>query len=123
MRTRLEVIKATQMEGKILFHVEEDIEENLVATGQLITDQDNVAFIYLLDNGSNYIYLSFKEPIWSKLSDLVTNDDKPYIKVGKQEIELTHFLAELHYLIDNIDGNANYGVEMEQKVRQYFINT
>lgn len=49
------------------------------------------------------------------------NRDIPvYLASDEQSLELIQLQQELHYLIDNIKDNANYG-DMEEKVKSTFL--
>ncbi len=43
------------------------------------------------------------------------------LEAGDQTIELAGLHEELEYLLENIKDNANYGEEMEEKVKRVFL--
>lgn len=43
------------------------------------------------------------------------------LEAGDQTIELAGLHEELEYLLENIKDNANYGEEMEGKVKRVFL--
>ncbi|UEX89558.1 hypothetical protein [Staphylococcus ratti] len=89
--------------------------EGLSEVGQMIVDSDNFSFVYLMDNGSSFSYLIFVQETWSMLHK---HKDKPIII--NDTLVLTQFKDELDYLLDNIEGNSNYGNEFVAAVEETF---
>ncbi|WP_044893494.1 hypothetical protein [Bacillus alveayuensis] len=122
MKKRMEVKEAIHNEEKLLLKVESlsDEAENLHAKGQMLADSDQLAFIYLLDNGEDFVYLSVPSSFWPALKEAREHNLPVYAVVNGKQIFLQDFHTELDYLIENIKGNANYGEEMEKKVTDIF---
>ena len=80
-----------------------------------LVDSDNFSFAYLLDDGSSYSYLIFVQETWSMLHN---NRDKKVII--NDELELEHFQDELSYILENVEGNNNYGKEFVSAVEETF---
>ncbi len=118
----MEVKEAIHNEEKLLLKVESlsDEAENLHAKGQMLADSDQLAFIYLLDNGEDFVYLSVPSSFWPALKEAREHNLPVYAVVNGKQIFLQDFHTELDYLIENIKGNANYGEEMEKKVTDIF---
>ena len=93
----------------------EDPTDGLDEVGQMLVDSDNFSFAYLLDDGSSYSYLIFVQEMWSMLHN---NRDKKVII--NDELELEHFQDELSYILENIEGNNNYGKEFVSAVEETF---
>lgn len=89
-------------------------------TGQVIADSDNEAFIYIVEEGNRFSYISFPKAIWPPLVELVKQAKDPYLRVGSEEIQLTNFFEELHMLLFNIEGNSNYGEAFVFAVEEAF---
>ena len=91
----------------------EDPTDGLVEVGQMLVDSDNYGFAYLLDDGQSYDYLIFVQETWSMLHEnrgkkLIVNDD----------LVLEHFQEELDYILENVEGNNNYGKEFVSAVEE-----
>lgn len=93
----------------------EDSTDGLEEVGQMLVDSDNYGFAYILDDGESYSYLIFVQETWSLLHE---NRDKKIII--NNDLELKHFQEELDYIIDNIEGNNNYGKEFVSAVEETF---
>ncbi len=89
--------------------------ENCTAVSQMIVDSDDFSFIYLLDNGVDYVRLHFVSETWEMLERYRNQKI-----VLNESLELIDFYDELNYLISNIEGNNNYGKEFEAKVVETF---
>lgn len=121
MRKFVEAKKDSITEEKIQFKIEAvEPAESLEAAGQMITDTDNRTFIYLLDTGTEFIYVQFAEETWSFLAEALQRKDVPLLFWGKQIMPLDSFHEELWMLIDNIEGNDNYGETFYLAVEKAF---
>ncbi|CAD2073231.1 hypothetical protein [Phocicoccus pinnipedialis] len=85
------------------------------SVSQMIVDSDDFSFIYLLDNGVDYVRLHFVSETWEMLERYRNRKI-----ILNETLELTEFYDELNYLISNIEGNNNYGKEFEAKVVETF---
>lgn len=110
-------IYVTEMkfENEVLNVFTEADVENCTAVSQMIVDSDDFSFIYLLDNGVDYVRLHFVSETWEMLERYRNQKI-----VLNETIELSDFYDELNYLISNIEGNNNYGKEFEAKVVETF---
>lgn len=110
-------IYVTEMkfENEVLNVFTEADVENCTAVSQMIVDSDDFSFIYLLDNGVDYVRLHFVSETWEMLKRYRNQKI-----VLNETIELSDFYDELNYLISNIEGNNNYGKEFEAKVVETF---
>lgn len=90
------------------------------AAGQVITDSDAMAFIYLMDAGEDYHYIKFPQTIWPLLVKTLQSDFEPLLTWGDKQTELINFQDELNALIFNIEGNHNYGADFSTAVEEAF---
>lgn len=95
--------------------------KNLSASGQMLVDSDQLAFIYILENETEYIHVRLPIQLWPLLNEVISNKLFVVLKVEEIEIELVNIIDELTYLIHNIEGNSNYGDEMVKKVEEIFL--
>ena len=98
-------INEIKVEEDGIYCFSEDL-DGLEEVGQMLVDSDNYGFAYILDDGESYSYLIFVQETWSMLHE---NRDKKVII--NNHLELEHFQEELDYILDNIEGNNNYGKE------------
>ena len=104
-------ITEIKIENNILNCYTESSIEGMTPAGRIIVDSDNFTFIYLLDNGDIFCRLHFVQETWSMLRD---NKGKDIIVNDK--LKLTDFWEELSDLLENIEGNNNYGQAFEEAV-------
>lgn len=50
----------------------------------------------------------------------MNNDVVMFVRVNDIEMELEGLKEEVEYLVENIEGNANYGEELVTAVEKYF---
>lgn len=112
MRIYVNEIKIT--DDSIKCYTEEST-EGLQEAGQMLVDSDNYSFAYILDNGQSYSYLIFVQETWSML-----HENKGKKIIINDNLELEQFASEFNYILDNIQGNLNYGKEFVSVVEDTF---
>ncbi|TWT07307.1 hypothetical protein FQV26_05715 [Planococcus sp. CPCC 101016] len=119
---KLVAVNRTHMtENEIEFFIDEiEPAESIEASGQMLTDSDNQAFVYLLDTGTEYIYVQFDIHTWPALTKALQLKKVPLLTWGKQIMPLADFHEELWMLVENIEGNDNYGEAFRTAVEQAF---
>ncbi|TLS37794.1 hypothetical protein [Pseudalkalibacillus caeni] len=96
--------------------------KNLEPAERVLVDSDNMAFIYLFDGEEGYTYFGFQKDTWPMLNMMIKNDKKVYILDNENnKKELIQLKEEMEYLIENINGNANYGVDLVSAVEEVFF--
>lgn len=113
-RMRIYVNEIKIQDDQMLCYTDQST-EGLSEVGQMIVDSDNFSFVYLMDNGSSFSYLIFVQETWSMLHE---HKDKKI--VINDTLTLTQFKDELTYLLNNIEGNSNYGNEFVATVEETF---
>lgn len=122
MVKRIEITEAILNEQKLVLHTEHfsGDEKELQARGQMLVDSVALAFIYILENNDEFVYASIPYTVWSSLNEARIGNYEIALQVNGEEILLVELLTELSYLLENIQGNANYGDQMEEKVVELF---
>lgn len=117
-----DVHSGIQLENDIRFTLEvlPDNNPHLKAAGQMITDSDSNAFIYLLEDEAGYHYLKFGQGVWPLLVNTLKAVEDPSLQIGEKELTLHGFKDELDMLIFNIEGNDNYGADFSRAVEEAF---
>lgn len=115
------VLSGVQLENDIRFTLEVlPNNPQLKAAGQMITDSDSMAFIYLLEDEVGYHYLKFGQEVWPLLVNTLKAIKDPSLQIGDKELILQGFKEELDMLIFNIEGNDNYGADFSRAVEEAF---
>ncbi len=115
------VLSGVQLENDIRFTLEVlPNNPQLKAAGQMITDSDSMAFIYLLEDEIGYHYLKFGQEVWPLLVNTLKAIKDPSLQIGDKELILQGFKEELDMLIFNIEGNDNYGADFSRAVEEAF---
>ena len=115
------VKSGVQLENDIRFTLEENPMNNQIkAGGQMITDSDSFAFVYLLEDETGFHYVKFGRDVWPLLVNTLKAEEDPKLQFGDEELTLHKFKDELEMLIFNIEGNDNYGEEFSVAVENAF---
>lgn len=109
-------------DGNLYFSLNESHGEiQIQPAGQVLTDSDSIAFIYVVDEGNEYGYLQFPKKVWSALVMILKTKKDPLLRFNNGESILLHnFANELEMLVFNIQGNGNYGEAFVQAVEETF---
>jgi hypothetical protein len=115
------LVKKVQINGNdILFLLEEaDLPAGTPAQ-KMITDSEELAFVYLLDNNEGYTYIHFPKDTWPYMAKALETGNDPYLMVNDEKLQMPGFVEELTMLIYNIEGNDNYGEAFTTAVEQEF---
>lgn len=106
---------------QILFLVAEQAEKPQgIPAGKMITDSDNLSFVYLLEVEAGYEHLHLTQAVWPLMVDVLTTNLDPVLSWKDEIIPLPGFKEELTMLIFNIEGNDNYGEAFSSAVEQAF---
>ena len=106
---------------QILFLVAEQAEKPRgIPSGKMITDSDNLSFVYLLEVEEGYEHLHLTQAVWPLMVDVLTTNLDPVLSWKDELISLPGFKDELTMLIYNIEGNDNYGEAFSSAVEQAF---
>ncbi|GAE37064.1 hypothetical protein [Halalkalibacter akibai] len=99
-----------------------ELARTLKAGNRMLVDSDGLAFIYIIEDELDYYYVSFGKGTWPSLKKLLANQGSLDLELGNSlNIELTAIADELAFLTENIEGNSNYGEEMEKAVSDIFL--
>ncbi|MBB5325543.1 hypothetical protein HNQ34_002644 [Anoxybacillus tepidamans] len=95
--------------------------EGAIPKRYMLTDSDHLSFIYILEAVDEFIYVFIPQKFWGEMKEVLAQSLNVFLQAGATELELIGFKEELAYLIENIEGNANYGEEMEKAVKDTFL--
>lgn len=127
MREKIYVEKAIKNEknekNEVVLIVNNDFSiKELSATGQVLVDSNELAFVYIVEKDESFVYIELTLNTWPILKEGLENNSEYKLSNGDETIVLPNLQEELLYLIDNIKGNSNYGEEMVTKVEECFCN-
>ncbi|KXG10187.1 hypothetical protein AT864_01748 [Anoxybacillus sp. P3H1B] len=95
--------------------------ENAAPKRYMLVDSDLLSFVYIIEAGDEFIYIAIPQPVWPEVKQALHQPLSVFLQCGAAKMELPGFQEELAYLVDNIEGNANYGEEMEKAVKDVFL--
>lgn len=121
MNIQNRIHRARRNNDQVLFLLEEGAEKPQgLPSGKMITDSDNLSFVYLLEGEEGYNHVYFPEEVWPFMLDVLTTETDPAISWQEELIVLPGFRDELLMLIYNIEGNDNYGEVFSTSVEKAF---
>jgi hypothetical protein len=124
MTKRIEITEIHIEDLNVLIRVNnKDIEllEGTEPSGRILSDSDGLAFIYILESKDEFIYISIKHDCWHYLKEGLKRSLPFILEYGDKQMKLDSFNEELKQLIQNVEGNANYGKEMVSEVEKVFL--
>jgi hypothetical protein len=124
MPLRLNVQSTAWEENKLYLNVSDEVSQQLSEwkdSERMLVDSDGLAFIYVLENNEGFIHIAIGSSHWADAKKALLERVAVVIRnVKGEELELTAFSSEMDYLTENIQGNANYGQQMEEEVIKIF---
>ena len=124
MPRRLNVQSTAWNENKLILLVQNESNKGISDwkdSERMLVDSDGLAFIYVLEDEEGFIYISIDNNYWNEVKSALQKDAVFVVQNEKrEELELTAFSREMDFLTDNIQGNANYGQQMEDEVIKIF---
>ncbi|RIW27246.1 hypothetical protein D3H55_23215 [Bacillus salacetis] len=122
MRKKIHLTKPDLLEEKLVLHSSDEVtESNLKPAGQVLVDSDNFSFVYFAESEEDYVLIHIQEECWEALKSAFEQKLPVFAGLGEIQFELEGLHHELEFLIENIEGNSNYGEEMVKKVEAVFL--
>ncbi|CAM3664077.1 hypothetical protein [Mesobacillus zeae] len=107
--------------GQLILTAEKSVAiSDLTAGGNMLVDSDNLAFIYICEQGGAYTYISIPAQVWPDLKTALNEGFQTYVSDGSSLLLLSGLKEEMEYLTENIKGNSNYGEIMVAAVENVF---
>lgn len=121
MRIQNQVIKGQENDNEILFSLDaEATRPTGTPAKKMITDSEEHAFVYLMEEEEGYTYIHFPKEVWPFMALALKADTAPSLLWNDEKIPLPGFIEELTMLVYNIEGNDNYGEAFTTAVEQEF---
>lgn len=121
MTLKMYVKEGIQRDQEMFFTLEDVEGLSLIhPMERMITDSTEKSFVYLIDGESQFNQIHFTQDTWSHLQKVLEIQQDPYIEMGTRTIQLRGFVEELLMLIENIEGNDNYGTQFVEAVENTF---
>ncbi|AIC95082.1 hypothetical protein [Shouchella lehensis] len=88
---------------------------------RILVDSDEFAFLYIIEDHTGFHGIRFDEHVWSDLKRGYERDTTFYLKLNEStRLTLAQFNDEMAFLLENIQGNGNYGEAFELAVKSVF---
>ncbi|WP_088066557.1 UPF0738 family protein [Gottfriedia luciferensis] len=123
MRKMLE-INGTNINEDGLFLLIDDQKINLEQcheVGTMIADSDQSSLLYIIEENEEFVYVTVSFEYWSDLKKAIDQKLNVFLKAGEANLSLDNWNDELTYLIQNVEGNFNYGEEFVKQIQSVFL--
>ncbi|ADC48439.1 hypothetical protein BpOF4_01860 [Alkalihalophilus pseudofirmus OF4] len=98
--------------------------KGIKAGERMLVDSDGLALIYIIEDDEQFYYVSFGQNTWPMLDEAYKTETPLILEFDSNHtLELVQLHAELDFLLENIEGNSNYGEELETAVCEVFKKT
>ncbi|MFF3021170.1 hypothetical protein ACFVRR_00705 [Gottfriedia sp. NPDC057948] len=123
MRKMLEINGININEDSLILLID-DTKMNLEQcheVGTMIADSDQGSLLYILEENEEFVYVTVPYKHWSDLKKANDQNLNVFLKVAEKSLSLNNWNEELTYLIQNVEGNFNYGEEFVKQVQIAFL--
>ncbi|MCM3743808.1 hypothetical protein M3193_06600 [Sporosarcina luteola] len=121
MRIKNRVMRGQENNNEIQFVLDAEADRPTgTPAKKMITDSEEHAFVYLMDEDEGYTYIHFPKETWPYMEKALKTGSDPYLLWNDEKIPLPGFIEELTMLVYNIEGNDNYGEAFTTAVEQEF---
>ncbi|KHF38832.1 UPF0738 family protein [Halalkalibacter okhensis] len=115
------IVEKDQYTAIMQEEIDKELAKTLQAGGRMLVDSDGLAFVYILEDESSFYYVAFSQATWPQLHEVLSQSASLTLRLNNDiTIELVSIVEELSFLTENIEGNSNYGEEMEKAVQEFF---
>lgn len=121
----LEITKNSEGYAAVCEHTFTQNEIKGIKAGErMLVDSDGLALIYIIEDDEQFYYVSFGQNTWPLLNEAYKTEAPLILEFDSNHtLELLQLHAELDFLLENIEGNSNYGEELETAVCEVFKKT
>lgn len=123
MQKKIDIKSVEQQKQALIFYAENTTvnANTLQPREHVLVDSDQLAFLYILESEQEYVYVSIPHTLWSALKEGLDENREAVAVINGVQVPLIQLKEEIGYLVENIEGNANYGEELVKKVEEIFL--
>ncbi|PEJ60802.1 hypothetical protein CN692_01555 [Bacillus sp. AFS002410] len=95
--------------------------EQCSEVGTMIADSDESSLLYIIEEKEEFVYVTVPFEYWSDLKKASDQNLNVFLKVAEENLALNNWNDELSYLVQNVEGNFNYGEEFVKQIQSVFL--
>ncbi|QKE73485.1 hypothetical protein HPK19_12020 [Arthrobacter citreus] len=95
--------------------------EQCSEVGTMIADSDESSLLYIIEEKEEFVYVTVPFEYWSDLKKASDQNINVFLKVDEENMALNNWNDELSYLVQNVEGNFNYGEEFVKQIQSVFL--
>ncbi|GGI14947.1 hypothetical protein [Gottfriedia solisilvae] len=94
---------------------------NCHEVGTMIADSDQSSLLYIIEENEEFVYVTVPVEYWPEMKKAYDLKSEVFLQVGEAKFPLENWQNELTFLVQNVDGNFNYGEEFVKQIQSVFL--
>ncbi|WP_088042527.1 hypothetical protein [Bacillus sp. EAC] len=124
MRKMLTIEEIIQNEDGLFFKIEDNETlnfDNCHEIGTMIADSEQNSLLYIIEENEEFVYITIPVTLWAHIKKANDQHQKVFLQSRDGQLELNSWNDELTYLVQNVEGNFNYGEEFVKQIQKVFL--
>lgn len=89
--------------------------------GTMIADSDQISLLYIIEENEEFVYISIPSRYWNVLKKALDEEKSVFLQNEGNSMPLTQWNDELSFIVQNVEGNLNYGSEFVEQIQNVFF--
>jgi hypothetical protein len=89
--------------------------------GTMIADSDQNSLLYIIEENEEFVYISIPSRYWNVLKQALDEENPVFLQNEENSIQLNQWNDELSFIVQNVEGNLNYGAEFVEQIQNVFL--
>jgi len=94
---------------------------NCHEVGTMIADSEQSSLLYIIEENEEFVYVTIPVEYWTEIKKAYDLKSEVILQAGEAKIPLENWQNELTFLVENVDGNFNYGEEFVKQIQSIFL--
>lgn len=124
MRKMLTIEEIIQNENGLFLKIEDNETlnfDNCHEIGTMIADSEQNSLLYIIEENEEFVYITIPVTLWAHIKKANDQNQKVFLQSRDGQLELNSWNDELTYLVQNVEGNFNYGEEFVKQIQKVFL--
>lgn len=89
--------------------------------GTMIADSEQGSLLYIIEENDEFVYVTIPKEFWTEIKKANDLKKDVFLQAGEGTLALENWNNELSFLVQNVDGNFNYGEEFVKQIQSVFL--
>ncbi|MEH6939019.1 hypothetical protein V7056_14380 [Bacillus sp. JJ664] len=124
MRKMVQIKEITiNNENEMMLIIENDAINlaNCHEVGTMIADSEQSSLLYIIEENEEFVYVTIPVEYWPKIKKAFDLKSVVILQADEAKIPLENWQNELTCLVENVEGNFNYGEEFVKQIQSVFL--